>query len=47
MEYHSAIKRRKFESVLMKWMKLEPLIKSGVCPNEEDRYYMSTHIYAI
>ena len=25
MEYYSAIKRKAFESVLMRWMKLEPI----------------------
>ena len=30
MEYYSAIKRNIFESVLMKWMKLEPIIESEV-----------------
>ena len=28
MEYYSAIKRNTFESVLMRWMKLEPIIQS-------------------
>ena len=28
MEYYSAIKKNTFESVLMKWMKLEPIIQS-------------------
>ena len=28
MEYYSAIKRNAFESVLMRWMKLEPIIQS-------------------
>ena len=28
MEYYSAIKKNKFESVLMRWMKLEPIIQS-------------------
>ena len=27
MEYYSAIKKNTFESVLMKWMKLEPIIE--------------------
>ena len=27
MEYHSAIKKNTFESVLMRWMKLEPIIQ--------------------
>ena len=30
MEYYSAIKRNTFESVLMRWMNLEPIIKSEV-----------------
>ena len=30
MEYYSAIKRSAFESVLMRWMNLEPIIQSGV-----------------
>ena len=28
MEYYSAIKKNTFESVLMRWMKLEPIIRS-------------------
>ena len=27
MEYYSAIKKNAFESVLIRWMKLEPIIK--------------------
>ena len=30
MEYYSAIKMNSFESVLMRWMKLEPIIQSEV-----------------
>ena len=30
MEYYSAIKRKAFESVLMRWMNLEPIIQSEV-----------------
>ena len=30
MEYYSAIKRNTFESVLMKWMSLQPIIQSEV-----------------
>ena len=29
-EYYSAIKKNAFESVLMRWMKLEPIIQSEV-----------------
>ena len=30
MEYYSAIKKNTFEPVLMRWMKLEPIIQSEV-----------------
>ena len=30
MEYYSAIKKNSFESVLMKWMTVEPIIQSEV-----------------
>ena len=30
MKYYSAIKKNAFESVLMRWMKLEPIIQSEV-----------------
>ena len=30
MEYYSAIKKNTFESVVMRWMKLEPIIQSEV-----------------
>ena len=34
MEYYSAIKKNTFESVLMRWMKLEPIIQSEVSQKE-------------
>ena len=34
MEYYSAIKRNAFESVLMRWMNLEPIIQSEVVERE-------------
>ena len=33
VEYYSAVKKNAFESVLMKWMKLEPIIQSEVNTN--------------
>ena len=36
MEYYSAIKRNAFESVLMRWMNLEPMIQSEVSQKEKD-----------
>ena len=47
MEYYSAIKRNIFESVLMRWMNLEPIIQSEVSPKEKDKYHILTHIYGI
>ena len=47
MEYYSAIKRNAFESVLMRWMKLEPIIQSEVSKKEKDKYYILMHIYRI
>ena len=34
MEYYSAIKKNTFESVLMRWMELEPIIQSEVSKKE-------------
>ena len=47
MEYYSAIKRNTFESVLMKWMNLEPIIQNEVSQKEKDKYRILTHIYRI
>ena len=46
IEYYSAIKWNAFESVLMRWMKLEPLIQSEV-KSEKHQYSILTHIYGI
>ena len=47
MDYYSAIKRNRFESVLMKWMNLEPITQSEVNQKEKDKYRILTHIYRI
>ena len=47
MEYYSAIKKNTFESVLMRWMKLEPIIQSEVSQKEKHQYNILTHIYGI
>ena len=47
MEYYSAIKKNPFESVLMRWMKLEPVIQSEVSQNEKHQYSILMHIYEI
>ena len=47
MEYYSAIKKNAFELVLMKWMKLEPIIQSEVSQKEKQQYSILAHIYGI
>ena len=47
MEYYSAIKKNTFESVLMRWMKLEPIIQSEVSQKEKHQYSTLTHIYGV
>ena len=47
MEYYSTIKKNAFESVLMRWMKLEPIIQSEVNQKEKHQYSLLTHIYGI
>ena len=42
---YSAIKRNIFESVLMRWMNLEPIIQSEVNQKEKDKYHILIHIY--
>ena len=45
MEYYSGIKKNAFESVLMRWMKLEPIIQSEVSQKEKHQYIILTHKY--
>ena len=47
MEYYSAIKKNTFESVLMRWMKLEPIIQGEVSQKEKHQYSILMHIYGI
>ena len=47
MKYYSAIKRNVFESVLMRWMKLEPRIQSEVSQKEKHQYSIIMHIYEL
>ena len=46
MEYYSAIKNT-FESILMRWMKLEPITQSEVSSKEKHQYGILTHVYGI
>ena len=47
MEYYSAIIKNTFESVLMRWVKLEPITQSEVSQKEKNQYNILTHIYGI
>ena len=47
MEYYSAIKKNTFASVLMRWMKLDPIIQSEASQKEKHQYSMPKHIYGI
>ena len=47
MEYYLAIKKNTFESVLMRWMKLEPIIQSEVSQKEKHQYSILTPIYGL
>ena len=40
IKYYSVIKKNTFESVLMMWMRLEPIIQSEVSQKEKGRYRM-------
>ena len=41
------MKVKEDESVLMRWMKLEPIIQSEVSQKEKHQYSILTHIYGI
>ena len=45
MEYYSAIKRNTSESILMRWMKLEPITQSEVSQKEKYKNGTLMHIY--
>ena len=47
IEYYSAIKKNAFESVLMRWIKLELIIQSEVSQKEKYQYSILMHIYGI
>ena len=47
MEYYPGIKRNVFESVLMRWMNLEPIIQNEANQKEKDKYCIQTHVCGI
>ena len=44
---YSAIKKNTFESVLMGWIKLKPILQSEVSQKEKHQYSILMHIYGI
>ena len=47
MQYCSAIKRNEFESVLVRWMNIEPVIQNKVCQKGKNKYCILVHMYGI
>ena len=47
MEYYSAIKRNKYESVVVRQMNLEPITQSELSQKEKNKYRVLVHIYGI
>ena len=47
MAYYSPTKKNTFESVLMRWTKLECIIQSEVSHKEKHQYSILTHAYGI
>ena len=47
VEYYSPIKRNKFESVLMRWINLEPITQCEMSQKEKGKYHILMHIYGI
>ena len=41
------LKKNSFERVLMRWMKLEPMIQSEVSQIDKDQYSILTYIFGI
>ena len=40
-------KKNTFDSVLMRWMNLEPIVQSEVSQKEKDKYCILMHTYGI
>ena len=47
MEYYSVLKKNTFESVLMRWVKLESIMESEVSQKEKHQYRILAHMYGI
>ena len=47
MEYYSVIKKNEFESVLVRWINLEPVIQNTRSQKDKNNYHVLMHIYGI
>ena len=47
MEYYSTIKKNAVESVLMRWMKLEPIVQSEVSQRKTPIQYINAYIWSL
>ena len=47
MEYYPGIKRNEFDSVLGRWMNLEPVTQSEVSQKEKNKYCILMYIHGI
>ena len=47
MDYNPVIKRSAFESVLRRWMNLEPIIQSEISQKGKNKYHILMYIYEI
>ena len=47
VEYYSVIQWNEFESVLMRWLNLEPIIENEVSQKEKDKYCILMYLYRI
>ena len=47
VEFYSAIEKNVFESVLMRWMNLEPIIQNEISQKEKDKHHILMHTYGI
>ena len=49
VEYDSVIKRTKFETILGRWMNLEPVLHrvNELSQKEKNKYHILTHVYGL
>ena len=47
IETYSAIKRKEFELLVMRWMNLEPVTQSEVNQKEKHKHHILTRMYGI